>query len=85
MINNISDSDESLVNLRDIKPYNFEPLVNKVTYRNNYEELATASAYVYLEQPHLAMIPAHGPHCICSGISLIDKSSNSPILSQNFI
>ena len=47
----MSDSDESFDIPRDIKPYNFEPLVKKVTYSINCDELAAASAYVDPEQP----------------------------------
>ena len=42
----MSDSGESFEILRDIKPYNFEPLAKNVTDSINCEELAAASAYV---------------------------------------
>ena len=43
--------------LRDIKPYNFEPPVNKVTDSINCEELAAASADIHLEQPSVPPLP----------------------------
>ena len=52
----ISDSDENVYILSDIKPYSFEPQTKKVTDSINCEELASASAYVDTEQP-----PTLGP------------------------
>jgi len=42
----MSDSEESFDILRDIKPYSFELLEEKVTDSINCEELAAASVYV---------------------------------------
>jgi len=55
----MSNSDERFDILRDIKPYNFEPLTDKVTDNISCEELAAVSADVDLEQPHVP--PTPGP------------------------
>jgi len=54
----MSDSDESFDILRDIKPYNFEPLAKKVTDSINCEELAAASTDVDLEQLPVPLTPS---------------------------
>ena len=48
--------------MRDINPYNFEPLAKKVTDSINYEELAAASAYVDPEQP--PVLQTLDPNCM---------------------
>jgi len=79
----MSDSNESFDILRDIKPYNFEPLAKKVTDTINCEELAPASAYMDLEQSPVPLTHSPGSQqeldwCVfvCVGISLIDKSTH---------
>jgi len=47
----MSDSDENVDLLWDIKPYSFEPLAKNVTDSINCEELALASSDVDPEQP----------------------------------
>ena len=76
----MSDSDESFDIFKDIKPYNFEPLVKKLTDSINCEELVATSADMHLEQP--PMLPTLGPQheldwCVfvCFG-TLIDKSTH---------
>ena len=59
----MSDSDECSDILRDIKPYNFEPLAKKVTDSINCEELAAGSAYMDPEQPSI-LAPAHNKNWI---------------------
>jgi len=56
----MSDSDEGFDILRDINPYNFKPLVKKVTDSINYEAFAAATAYVDPEQPPVPLIPGPG-------------------------
>jgi len=83
LIDKMADSDESFDNLRDIKPYNFEPLAKKPTDNINCEELAAATAYVDPEQPPVPPTPGPGPQqqldwrvFVRVGISLIDKSTH---------
>ena len=79
----MSDSDENVDILRDIKPYICEPLAKRVTDSVNCEELAAASADVNLEQPPLSPIPGPGLQqeldwrvFVCVGIDLIDKPTH---------
>ena len=57
----ISDSEKGFDILRDIKPYNFEPLVKKVKDNINCEELAAASVYMDTEQPPVLPTPSPSP------------------------
>ena len=75
----MSDSDE----LRDIKPYGFEPLAKITIDAINCVELDTANADVDLEQPPVSPILDTQPQqelgwyiFVCLGISLIDKSTH---------
>jgi len=84
LVYRMSDSDESFEILRDIKPYNFEPLAKKVTESINCDELAAASAYVDPEQLHVPPTPTSGPQqeldwCVFIrvGVSLIDEATPS--------
>ena len=80
----MSDSDESFDILKDIKPYSFEPLAEKVADSINYEELAATSADVDLEQPLVPPTPGHGPQqeldwrvFVCVGIIFIIEHTGS--------
>ena len=55
----MSDSNENLDILRDIKLSSYEPLAKRVTDSISCEELAAASADVDLEQPLVP--PTSGP------------------------
>jgi len=86
----MSDSNKSFNILRDIKPYNFEPLAKKVTDSIKCEELAAASAYMDPEQPPVLLKPSPEQGLdwcvfVCVDISLIDNASISLLLSHNFI
>ena len=71
----MSDSDEGFDIFRYIKPYNFEPLANRVTDSIICEELAAASADVDLEQAPVLPTSSLGPRFVCVDICLIDKST----------
>ena len=79
----MSDSDKRVSILRDIKPYNLEPLTKRVTKSINCDELAVEGAHMDPEKPPVPPIPDPGPQqeldwCVFVyvGIRLIDKSTH---------